>query len=48
MISYRANGGKQLHVLNRDKEKVPPVNEGETLIMEVNLPERSMTWILEG
>ena len=46
MISYRANGGKQLHVLNRDKEKVPPVNEGETLTMEVNYPERSITWIV--
>ena len=44
MISYRINGGKQLHVLSREKQKVPQLNEGDSLTMEIDYGRGELRW----
>ena len=46
MISYRIQGGKQLHVLNRDKVHVQKLHEGDELMFEVDYSKGLLSWIV--
>ena len=46
MISYRINGGKQLHIFDK-KGQVPQVNEGQNIIIEINYQEKRLNFMID-
>ena len=48
MISFRINGGKQLHILDQPKRSIPRVYEGDILSFEIDYPNKLLLWSVNG
>ena len=48
MISYKACGGKQLHIFEGPMFPIPPVRENDTLEFEADIQKKTLTWFING